>query len=140
MTGESTGCLKEANSKLLCEAKSPLIQDALALGGSAAKIYLFLYEAARMDTCRKIYNSNNWIVRGISGELGMCNKTVGEEDSSNGSRNTVWGVAHPDWIENVRYAICVMGGLPSTRLKKMRTKEKRLMSPNSCNKSATQDG
>ena len=123
----------------------PLYQDAIALGTSAAKVYVFLWEAASMNSCRKIYHTNNYTIKGIAGELGMCNKTVGkavdklldsgllqiiaEEDNGNGSRNTVWGVTHSDWIANVRYAIDMMGDLPSVRLKKMRTKASKVAAP-----------
>lgn len=138
---------KDANgnvyeSKILDKPKGPLYEDAISLGSSAAKVYLFLWNAACMDNCRKIYNSNNWSVKGIAGELGMCNKTagraidklldsgliqiIGEEGNSFGSHNTIWGVTHSDWIENVRYAIRMMGDKPSTRLKKMRAKAKKI--------------
>ena len=126
----------------------PLYQDAIALGTSAAKVYVFLWEAAAMDSCRRIYNTNNWTIKGISSELGMCHKTVGrsidklldngllsiiaEEENGNGSRNTGWGVTHSDWIANVRYAIDMMGDLPSVRLKKMRTKAKKATAPKMC--------
>lgn len=123
----------------------PLYQDAIALGTSAAKVYVFLWEAAAMDSCRKIYNTNNYTIKGIAGELGMHRRTVGnavdkllddgllqiiaEEENGNGSRNTVWGVTHSSWIANVRYAIDIMGDLPSVRLKKMRTKAKKAVAP-----------
>lgn len=129
-------------SSSLDRPKGPLYVDAAELGSSALKIYLFLWNAAGMDYCRKIYNTNNWTIKGIAGELGMQRKTVGnaidkllddgliqiigEQDSNNGSRSTIWGVTHSDWIENVRYAISMMGDLPSTRLKKMRLKGKKV--------------
>jgi DNA-binding MarR family transcriptional regulator len=54
----------------------PLYQDAIALGSSAAKVYLFLWKAAGMDHCRKIYNTNNWTIKGIANELGVKRETV----------------------------------------------------------------
>ena len=124
----------------------PLYRDAIALGTSAAKVYVFLWDAAAMDSCRKIYNTNNWTIKGIASEIGMHRSTVakavnkllddgllqiiGEEENTNGSRNIIWGVTHSDWIANVRYAVDIMGDLPSTRLKKMRTKAKKAIAPN----------
>lgn len=121
----------------------PLYQDAITLGASAARVYLFLWDAASMDSCRKIYNTNNYTIKGIAGELKMHRTTVGkaidklldngllsiiaEEENGNGSRNTVWGVTHSDWIQNVRHAISIMGDLPSIRLQKMRTKAKKVV-------------
>ncbi len=125
--------------------RGPLYHDAIALGTSAAKVYVFLWEAAAMDNCRKIYNTNNWTIKGIASELGMKRETVSravdkllddgllsiiaEEENGNGSRNTVWGVTHSDWVANVRYAIDIMGDKPSVRLKKMRTKAKKVAIP-----------
>lgn len=119
----------------------PLYQDAIALGSSAAKVYLFLWKAAGMDHCRKIYNTNNWTIKGIASEVGMKRETVSrvvdkllddgllsviaEEENGNGSRNTIWGITNSDWITNVRYAVDMMGDKPSVRLKKMRTKAKK---------------
>ena len=126
----------------LSKPSDSLILEALKLGESAAKVYVFLWEAAGMMHCKKTYNSNNWTVQGIAGELKMQRKTVtravykllddgliqiiGEENNRNGSRNSVWGVTHPDWIDNVRHAISLMGDLPSVRLQKMRTKAKKV--------------
>ena len=123
----------------------PLYQDAIALGSSAAKVYLFLWKAAGMDHCRKIYNTNNWTIKGIASEVGMKRETVGravdkllddgllsviaEEENGNGSRNTIWGITNSDWITNVRYAVDMMGDKPSVRLKKMRTKAKKAKAP-----------
>ena len=127
------------------EINEPLYQDAIALGSSAAKVYLFLWKAASMDHCKKIYNTNNWTIKGIASEVGMKRETVGravdkllddgllsviaEEENGNGSRNTIWGVTHSDWIINVRYAVDMMGDKPSVRLKKMRTKAKKARAP-----------
>ena len=127
------------------ELNEPLYQDAIALGSSAAKVYLFLWKAASMDHCKKIYNTNNWTIKGIASEVGMKRETVGravdkllddgllsviaEEENGNGSRNTIWGVTHSDWIINVRYAVDMMGDKPSVRLKKMRTKAKKATTP-----------
>lgn len=127
------------------ELNEPLYQDAIALGSSAAKVYLFLWKAAGMDHCRKIYNTNNWTIKGIASEVGMKRETVGravdkllddgllsviaEEENGNGSRNTIWGITNSDWITNVRYAVDMMGDKPSVRLKKMRTKAKKAKAP-----------
>ncbi len=138
-TRDASGKVYE--SQVLNKPKGPLYAEAIALGNSAAKVYLFLWNAASMDNCRKTYNSNNWSVKGIAGELGLHRMTVGsaidklldsgliqvigEEKNRNGSNNSIWSVTHPDWIENVRHAISMMGDSPSTRLKKMRTKGKK---------------
>ena len=126
----------------LYKSSNALFVEALKLGESAAKVYMFLWDAAGMDNCRKTYNSNNWTVKGIAGELKMQRKTVtraihkllddgliqiiDEERNSNGSCNSVWAVTHYGWIDNVRYAIGLIGDLPSIRLQKMRTKSKKV--------------
>ena len=132
----------DAESGILGKPDGPLIDDAIDLGGSSAKVYLFLWRAAGMDNCRKIYNSNNWTIKGIAGELHISRDAVSrainrlldagllqvidEVENRFGSHNTIWGVTHPDWIENVRYAINMMGDLPSERLRKMRAKGKKV--------------
>ena len=129
-------------AEYLHKSSDALFVEALKLGESAAKVYMFLWDAAGMDNCRKTYNSNNWTVKGIAGELKIQRKTVtraihkllddgliqiiGEERNSNGSCNSVWAVTHYGWIDNVRYAIGLIGDLPSIRLQKMRTKSKKV--------------
>ena len=131
----------ERKGHLAKPSQAPILH-VLKHGESAAKIYVFRWEAAGMDNCRKTYNSNNWTVRGIAGELGMCHKTIakainklmddgvlqviGDQYNSNGSNNSVWAITHPDWIENVQHAISLMGDNPSVRLQKMRAKAKRI--------------
>lgn len=120
---------------------APLFQEAMELGMSALKVYNFMWDKTDMKSCRRICGTSHWTVKGISGELGMCHKTVtkalyklldsglitiiGETGNKAGSNNTVFGVTHPDWLEHVRYSINMMGQLPSERLKEMRTKAKR---------------
>ena len=53
-------------------------------------------------------------------------QTIGDQYNSNGSNNSVWAITNPDWIENVQYAISLMGEHPSVRLQKMRAKVKRI--------------
>ncbi len=142
-----TYILKDAHGNLhesavLPEPEGPLYVDAIKLGKSACDVYLFLWNAAGMDRCRKIYNSNTYSIKGIAAELGKQRKTVSialgkllddgliqiidEKESSNGSRVTIWGVTHPDWIKNVRFSISVMEPKPSARLHKMRVKGKKV--------------
>jgi len=45
-------------------------------GRSAAEVYRFLFEHSSMDTINRIYNTSNWSVKGISGELYMHRDTV----------------------------------------------------------------
>lgn len=129
-------------SAVLPKPVGPLYIDALKLGKAACDVYLFLWNAAAMDHCRKIYNTNNWTIQGIAGELGKHRRTVrqamskliddgliqiiDEKENATGSRSTIWGVTHPDWIENVRFSISVMSDLPSARLEKMRLKVKKV--------------
>ena len=128
-------------------AVAPPLEAVRRLAGrSAAEVYRFLYEHSSMDTINRIYNTSNWSVKGISGELYMHRDTVaraidklldngfigivGSQKSSNGSNTIVWAIYSPDWIPNVRYSIELMGP-PSKRLKQIRAKAKRVQFPES---------
>ena len=128
-------------------AVAPPLEAVRRLAGrSAAEVYRFLYEHSSMDTIRHPYNTSNWSVKGISGELTMHRDTVaraidklldqgfigitGHVKSSTGSNTIIWAIYLPDWIPNVRHSIELMGP-PSQRLKLIRFKAKRVEFPES---------
>ena len=123
-------------------AVAPPLEAVRRLAGrSAAEVYRFLYEHSSMDTICRPYNTSNWSVKGIAGELKMHRDTVaraidklldngfigiaGHHASANGSHVVVWAIYAPDWIPNVRHSIELMGP-PSARLKQMRAKDKKV--------------
>ena len=58
-------------------AVAPPLEAVRQLSGrSAAEVYRFLYEHSSMDTINRIYNTSNWSVKGIAGELWMKRDTV----------------------------------------------------------------
>lgn len=119
----------------------PLIEEALELGGSCGRVYLFLWKTSGMSACKKPYNISNFTVKGIAGETSLSRNTVarsigklldaglitiiGEKCHHLGSNSTVLGVTHPEWLPHVKYSIEMMGVKPSARLKKMREKAKK---------------
>ena len=128
-------------------AVAPPLEAVRRLAGrSAVEVYRFLYEHSSMDTINRIYNTSNWSVKGISGELYMHRDTVaraidklldngfigiaGSQKSNNGSNTIVWTIYSSDWIPNVRYRIDLMGE-PSQHLKLIRAKTKRVEFPES---------
>ena len=118
-----------------------LLNESRKLGRSAHTVYTFLWDAAQMSSSRKIYNTNNYTIKGLAGELLMKRETVaraidklldsgliqiaGEEKNPNGSNNTIWGITHPAMLEAVRHANDLMGP-PSKRLALQRTKAKKV--------------
>ena len=113
-------------------------------GRSAAEVYRFLYVHSSMNTINRIYNTSNWSVKGISGELMMKRDIVsraidklldhrfigiaGHEKNSNGSNTVIWSIYSPNWIPSVRHSIELMGP-PSHRLKLIRAKAKKVEFP-----------
>ena len=123
-------------------AVAPPLEAVRRLAGrSAAEVYRFLYEHSSMDTINRIYNTSNWSVKGIAGELWMKRDTVaraidklldngfigiaGSHKSFSGSDTVIWSIYLPSWIPNVQYNIAIMGP-PSARLKKIRATSKKV--------------
>lgn len=124
---------------------SAMFKQVAALGGHApVQIYAVLWEAAAADVRGNCGGTTSYSIKGLSMDLGRKRETVaraleklldagfiqiaGEERNKGGSNNTVWRVTHPKMLDAVRYSIEVMG-LPSQRLKQMRTKAKRPKTP-----------
>ena len=111
-------------------------------GRSASEVYRHLVETSMIDpNMPRIYNTSNWTVKGIAGEIDMARNTVqraidklldegfigiaGQKKNPAGSNSIIWSIYRPDWIPNVRYSIELMGP-PSARLHDLRKKMKRV--------------
>ena len=116
-------------------------------GRSAEAIYRFLVEMSYIDPeYPRLYNTNNYTIKGIAGELMMSRNTVqravdklldegfigiaGLKKNPAGSDSVIWSIYRPDWIPNVRASIEIMGP-PSRRLKRLRKKMKKVTVPGS---------
>lgn len=111
------------------------------LGSNPLRVYELLFESAANDNRGDCGGTTSWSIKGLAAELGIRRETVssalyklldtgyiqiaGETTNRGNSNNTVWRVTHPANLEAVRYSIELMGS-PSVRLKKMRTKQKRV--------------
>ena len=140
-------------SVILTGADPLLTEVNEALGKKATQIYLFLWDLAVRDVeydkrkhlpweQRRDCGGTTYVsVRGVSNYLGMSHNTVQKHIDSlldlgfiqisavtkvNGYDRVVWRVTHPKMMDAVRYAIDVMGGKPSDRLKKIRAQSKRV--------------
>jgi len=125
---------------VLIDKATPPLSDVAKLGSNPLLIYTLLFEAAQHDVRGDCGGTSCWSIKGLASELKITRKTVsraisilldcgyiqisGEERNKGGSNNTVWRVTHPGMLQSIRYAIAVMGQLPSDRLKVMRTKSK----------------
>ena len=126
---------------ILLDKCTPHLNDVALLGSNPLLIYVILFEAAQQDIRGNCGGTSTWTIKGLASELGIKRETAsralntlldaglvqiaGEESNLIGSRNTIWRVTHPHMINRVRYSIEIMGP-PSIRLKKMRTKQKKI--------------
>ena len=115
--------------------------EARKLGRSAFTVYAFLWDQCNMDDCTRIFNTSNWTIKGLAGELMMSRNTVnkaidkliaggfigisGRKSQSNGSNSVVWAIYRADWIPNVKHALSVMPD-QVTRLHQMRKQAKKV--------------
>lgn len=129
---------------LLNKCEAPLT-DVAILGSSPLRVYLVLFEAAQHDVRDNCGGTSSWTIKGIASELGVTRETVsralnklldcgyiqiaGELSNREGSNSTVWRVTHQKMLDAVRYSIELIG-LPSERLKKMRTKHRKVDATN----------
>lgn len=116
-------------------------KDVAMLGSNPLRVYFVLFEAAQYDVRDKCGGTSSWTIKGLASEIGVKRDTVsralhklldngfiqiaGEQPNGDGSRSTTWRVTHPKMMDAVRYSIELMGP-PSERLKKMRTKQKKV--------------
>ena len=123
---------------LNCE---PPLNDVAIPGSSALRVYLILFEAAKIDSRGNCGGLSCWSIKGLANELSLHARTVnsaihklldtgyiqiaGEQRNRGNSNSTIWRVTHPKTLESVRYTIAMMGP-PSKRLRKMRTKQQKI--------------
>ena len=126
---------------ILLDKVTPPLNDVAMLGSNPLRVYVLLFDAAQLDVRGECGGTTSWTIKGLASELGVKRDTVsraldklldngyiqivGEKDNKNSSRSTVWRVTHPSMLDAVRYSIELMGP-PSLRLKKMRTKQKKV--------------
>ena len=126
---------------LKLENAEPPWREVHKLGGKTAMVYQLLWDSAKTDVRGDCGGTTRWTVKGIANELGIHRTTVAsaidklldcgliqiehEIWSTEGSNTIVWRVTHPKMLEAVRYAISIMGK-PSARLKRIRTKQKKV--------------
>ena len=126
---------------ILLNNVEPPLKEVAMLGSNPLRVYLILFEAAQHDVRGNCGGTTSWTIKGIASELGIKRDTVsralnklldtgyiqiaGEQPNKESSRSTIWRVTHPKMMEAVRYAIELMGP-PSERLRKMRTKQKKV--------------
>ena len=126
---------------VLLDKVQPPLNDIALLGSNPLRVYVILFEAAQHDVRGNCGGTSCYTIKGIASELGIERKTVaralnklldtgyiqiaGEQHNKDGCHSTIWRVTHPEMLDAVRYSIELMGA-PSERLKKMRTKQKKV--------------
>ena len=126
---------------ILIDKCQPMLSDVALLGSNPLRVYAMLFESAQNDIRDRAGGTTSWTIKGLAHELSIERKTVaralfklldtgyiqiaGEKNNRDGSRSTIWRVTHPKMLDAVRYSIELMG-LPSERLKIMRSKQKRV--------------
>lgn len=117
---------------------TPPMHEVVKFGGKTPMVYMLLWNAAQQDVRDQSGGTTSYTVKGIANELGISRNTVAaaidkllddgliqiehEIWSKEGSNTILWRVTHPQMLKAQRYAISVMGK-PSSRLKRMRTKQ-----------------
>ena len=123
------------------EGICPDLKSIARLGSNPLLVYSVLFESAQQDNRGDCGGTTSWSIKGLSNELGIERRTVtrsleklldnghiqiaGELQNKGGSNQTIWRVTHPKMLDAVLYSIEIMGK-PSLRLKKMRTKQKKV--------------
>ena len=126
---------------VLLDKVQPPMNDIALLGSNPLRVYVVLFEAAQRDIRGNTGGTTSWTIKGLANQLGIQRKTVagsldklvdtgylqiaGEQKNGDGCQSSIWRVTHPDMLEAVGYSIELMGK-PSGRLKKMRTKQKKI--------------
>ena len=122
----------------LLKGAEPPIADVKKLGRSALSIYKFLWEHTKMEQCSRIYNTSNWTIKGMADQVCMARVTAASAldklldhgfigiAGKTDRESIVWAVYHPQWVEHVQHSLEIMGELPSARLKKMRSRAKKV--------------
>ena len=126
---------------VLLDKVQPPLNDVALLGSNPLRVYVILFEAAQQDVRGNAGGTTSWTIKGMASELGIKRETVsralnklldagyiqiaGEQRNRDSSHSTIWRVTHPEMLDAVRYSIELMGA-PSERLKKMRTKQKKV--------------
>lgn len=126
---------------ILLNKCEPPLTDVAMLGSNPLRVYVILFEAAQNDVRDNCGGTTSWTIKGLASELGVKRDTVsralnklldsgyiqiaGELPNREGSHSTIWRVTHPLMLEAVRHSIELIG-LPSARLKQMRTKHQKV--------------
>ena len=126
---------------ILLNKCEPPLTDVAMLGSNPLRVYVILFQAAQYDVRDNCGGTTSWTIKGLASEIGIKRDTVsralnklldsgyiqiaGEQSNKDSSRSTVWRVTHPQMLEAVRHSIELIG-LPSLRLKKMRTKHQKV--------------
>ena len=125
----------------LVENQPEHFAEARKLGRSAFNVYSFLWYQCKMDDCTRIYNTSNWTIKGLAGELMMSRCTVnraidklleagfigiaGRKSQPNGSNSIIWAIYRASWIPNVQQVLKMMPNQVD-RLRKMREQAKKV--------------